>query len=234
MTELETPQGGVDAPAGTGGEEVPAEPVAEGQPAEPAVPTEQPTAPAEEPTTAERPVNLDDYPQFRQWKSESDRRFAEMDKAIQEAQQRADYYQSQVETADMTDQEKAVYERDRAIRQRDEMYGWYEQQEQQRQTLEYWRNRIATQQNVPLEALSTAGGYDGMLQQAFEYVRRQGTPSPAPRRTPTPAPAAPSHGTGAGSPGLWEQYQAATPSEKRDMRKKYGQRLWEEAGSITK
>jgi len=235
-TELATPQGGVEAPSGTGGEEVPtpapAVPVpAEGQPA-PAVPEKPTTAPVEEPPTAERPVNLTDYPEFRRWQSEQDRQNAERDRQMATLQQEADRWRTQVETADMTDEEKTKWERDRYKRERDELYEYQERQYRWTQHLEKLRHQIATENQIPLEALSVAGGEAGMMKQAVDYVRRLGTPS-APRRAATPAPAAPAHGASAGSPGLWEQYQAATPSEKRDMRKKSGRRLWDEAGSKT-
>lgn len=75
-----------------------------------------PTAEGAEPQPERQAINLDDVPEFRQWKSNYDRKMAQIQKEAQEARQRAAQLEEQFDelrARDMPPDERAEYYRTR-------------------------------------------------------------------------------------------------------------------------
>jgi len=139
---------------------------------------------ADEPTQGQpaEKVNLDDIPEFRQWKSQTDKRLAEYEKAKREAEARAE----QQALAGMDQYERAQYEAEKNARRAKEL----EDQLMQVQADQYRQQRlgdISKQYGVPVDQLDDTSP-EAALQSALDYLssgkgrrRSGGTAAPAPR-----------------------------------------------------
>jgi len=84
-------------------------------------PGQQPPTAAGAPATAEPQINLDDLPQFRKFKSERDRREAQMQRELAELRQRqaeAEQRAAEAQVAGMDPEEQAAFYRQQAERER--------------------------------------------------------------------------------------------------------------------
>lgn len=227
---------GVDGQPGTGGEEVPepaGETPAEGQPSmPPAVPVEPPTAPP----TAER-VNLDDLEEFRRWKAESDRRAWEGQQELAQAQQQAEQYRIQAETAEMGEEEKLRYLVDhyqQKGREREQRLAEF----QGRIEAQYWLANEAGVSPSEINPMDPEGLY-GMVRQVFAAQERQRGAQQPTRRQPAPTPVpthppAPSAPTSSAPTSGFDELMSLPYQERRERIRKMGPEAYaammEEAG----
>lgn len=129
------------------------------QPTSPA-PQSQPAVPASAP--AEKPVNLFELPQFREYQSAQSRREQERERAYQQQQQQMAARLKELETRDLSDEQRLAYE----VRERDEYIARLEQERQVR--LE--RENLERQKFEDLRLLSEATGVP--MQDLFEAQDR--------------------------------------------------------------
>lgn len=223
--------------------------VAENQGTAVGVPVPPMTAPDAGATTVPPSINLDDLPQFREYKSVKDKEIAQerarlqaLDAQFRQAQMQLLEVQRQAEAAELERKvrdlpedeaniERLRWEKDKANEQVRQMQQYYQEQENLRGWAQWYHDTF----NVPLEHLNTSLGYEALVKQATDWVRGQ---SPAVTQ-PTPnAPQAPAvtqrvaqHGGSAPGPSTakarlaqmsQQDYAKLSPLEKR--------RLFEEAG----
>ncbi len=109
-------------------------------------------------------VNLDDIPEFRDWKSKTDRRLAEYEKAKTSAEQKAE----QQALAGMDQYERAQYEAEKHSRRAKEL----EDRLMQVQADQYRQQRlgdISREYNVPVSALDDSSP-EAALASALDYI----------------------------------------------------------------
>ena len=123
----------------------------------------------------EKRVNLDELPEFRQFKSATDKRIAEMERRHQAqlAQaQAAEQAARQRQLATLDPEERTAYELEEARREA----AYYREQAQQVQVLEANRNAlqgIADNTKVPVDALMEAESPDHAWSIAWEYNEKK-------------------------------------------------------------
>ena len=136
----------------------------------------EPTAQAETPRQPEKPkVNLDEFDEFRQWKSQQDKRAAETERQYQqrlaamEQQMRQYQYQlEQTQTAEMDDYDKLEYQLNKE-RQEKQQYAQRLLELEVQQAKHQALSNIATKLHVPIEALAEAGDYQEAIDLAMQY-----------------------------------------------------------------
>lgn len=131
---------------------------------------------AQEPTTRQpAKVNLDESPEFRKWKSEYDRKFAEMQRKHNEELANLTSYQQQLrqqQLANMEPEDRIAFERDEAIRRAEaaeRRAQAYEVDQAKRNALQ----GIATKAKVPVDILMEATSPDHAWEIAWDYKERQ-------------------------------------------------------------
>lgn len=112
------------------------EAVDQGVGTEPTSPPTSPVAPERQPEARPSKINLDELPEFRNFKSEQDKRFAAMEKAHREQlaaeAQRRQWYEQQLEqtqTSGMSEMEKLQYQNQKLQRQLQEREQRIQQEE---------------------------------------------------------------------------------------------------------
>ena len=127
-------------------------------------------------------VNLDDIPEFRDWKSKTDRRLAEYEKAKTSAEQKAE----QQALAGMDQYERAQYEAEKHSRRAKEL----EDRLMQVQADQYRQQRlgeISKKYNVPIGSLDDSSP-EAALASALDYLSGQGGKRPSNGTTGATAP----------------------------------------------
>jgi hypothetical protein len=135
----------------------------------PVAPQQTPSAePGTQVSAEKKPVNLHEIPEFRKYQSEQDRKFAELQRQLQEQSRR----QHEATMAQLSPEQRAQYQLQLKDQEINRLNMTLEQREiAERRAADI--QRLSTLSGTPASVLEQADTYDQAVELALEYARQQ-------------------------------------------------------------